>query len=94
MNIDSQWSFLQKFNYRLKFISKSSIEYALDILLWRVDPFVFKTAEFCKRNFNKVRGTLAHLWYEVKKIKRGFANLKNDVLTVLGIKVKYSNYNY
>ena len=88
MKIDSQWSSLQKFNYRLKFVGNSFIEYMLDILFYRVDPFVFKTAEFCKRNFNKIRGTLAHLWYEVKKIKRGFGNLKNDVLYVMGIKVK------
>lgn len=66
----------------------------MDILLWRVDPFVFKTAEFSKRNFNKIRSTLAHLVYEIKKVKRGFVNLKNDCLYVFGIKNKYANFKY
>jgi len=70
----------------MSFIANSFLEYLKDILFWRVDPFVFKTAEFTKRNFNKMRSTLAHLIYEVKKIKRGFGKLKNDCLYVLGVK--------
>ena len=63
----------------------SSIEYSKDILLWRVDPFCFKTAEFTKRNFNRFRDGFGHLVYELKKVKRGFTNLKNDVRKALGI---------
>lgn len=85
---------MQKFNYKLGFISNSFLEYLLDIVLWRVDPFVFKTAEFTNRNFNKIRSTLAHLWYEIKKVKRGFVNLKNDSLYVLGVKRKYAHMTY
>ena len=59
-----------------------------------MDPFVFKTAEFSKRNFNRARSTLAHLIYEIKKVKRGFGNLKNDCLFVLGVKKKNINYKY
>jgi hypothetical protein len=69
-------------------MSNSLYEYLLDMVLGRTDPFVFKTAEFSKRNFNRVRSTLAHLVYEVKKVKRGFVNLKNDCFFVLGVKKK------
>lgn len=62
------------------------MEYALDILTWRVDAFCFKTAEFCKRNWNRVRSTWFHLVYEVRKVKMGFVNLKNDVLFFMGVK--------
>lgn len=78
----------------MSFIANSFLEYLKDILFWRVDPFVFKTAEFTKRNFNKMRSTLAHLIYEVKKIKRGFGKLKNDCLYVLGVKKQTLNFKY
>jgi hypothetical protein len=67
-------------------MGNSFIEYLIDILMWRVDPFIFKTAEFSKRNFNRVRSTIGHLIYEIKKVKRGFGKLKNDCLYVLGVK--------
>ena len=94
MKVDASWSFLQKFNYRLMFMTNSLIEYLLDILYWRVDPFVFKTAEFSKRNFNRTRSALSHLIYEIKKVKRGFGKLKNDCLFVLGVKKQNINYKY
>ena len=72
----------------MKFIVNSFIEYIQDILFWRVDPFIFKTAEFSKRNFNRVRSMLAHLIYELRKIKKGFVKLKDDCLYVLGKKKK------
>jgi hypothetical protein len=94
MDIDPKWTFLQKFNYRLKFVSTSFLEYLQDIFFWRVDPLVFKTAEFYKRNFNKARMTLSHIIYELKKVKRGFINLKNDCLYVLGLRKKQANLKY
>jgi LETM1 and EF-hand domain-containing protein 1 len=75
-------------------MAMSFLEYIKDILFWRVDPFVFKTAEFYKRNFNKVRSTLSHVAYEIKKVKKGFINLKNDCLFVLGLKKKQVNIKY
>jgi hypothetical protein len=56
----------------------------MDILFMRVDPFIFKTAEFCKRNFNKVRSTLNHIIYEIRKVKLGFRNMKKDVGFAVG----------
>jgi LETM1 and EF-hand domain-containing protein 1 len=64
------------------------------MVFWRVDPFCFKTAEFTKRNFNRVRTGGGHIIYELKKVKRGFINLKNDVKFALGIKRKNINYKY
>ena len=54
----------------------------------------FKTAEFVKRNFNRVRSALAHLVYELKKVKLGFSNLTKDVKYALGVGKKTINYKY
>jgi len=74
-------------------------EYIIDILYMRKDPLSFKTAEFVKRNFNRIRSTLSHILYELRKVKNGFGKLKNDILYVLGLKTKtigtkYSKRNY
>ena len=66
----------------------------MDIIKWRTDPLSFKTAEFVKRNFNKIRSALAHLVYEMKKVKRGFSRLIQDVKYALGVGKKTINYKY
>ena len=43
--------------------------YLADIVYFRTDPFVFKTAEFCKRNGRKTISAISHIGYELKKIK-------------------------
>jgi len=65
----------------------------------RTDPFAFKTAEFVKRNFNRIRSILSHGMYEMRKIGRGFRNLKKDVGYAMGLRKdiiihKYKNQNY
>ena len=59
-------------------------EYLLDILFWRVDPFVFKTAEFFKRNWNSLKNTMQHIMYELRKIKQGFRRMKYDIKFTIG----------
>lgn len=91
---DPTKSFIQNSFQRLIFINRSFLEYIQDIVFWRVDPFCFKTAEFTKRNFNRLRSGFGHLVYEIKKVKNGFVNLKNDVKIALGIQTKNINYKY
>ena len=90
---------VQRMGAKIMFNINSLKEYIVDILLMRKDPLSFKTAEFCKRNFNRVRSTLSHILYELRKVKNGFGKLKNDVLFVLGLKTKtigtkYTKRNY
>ena len=66
----------------------------MDIIKWRTDPLSFKTAEFVKRNFNKTRSALAHLMYELRKVKRGFSNLTKDVKYALGVGKRKIDYKY
>jgi hypothetical protein len=68
----NEWTKLQKIQMRGKFTVESFIEYLTDIILGRVDPFVFKTAGFCKRNYNRVKHVLQHALYELRKIKQGW----------------------
>jgi hypothetical protein len=79
---------------RITFIRETFVDYLKDILFWRVDAFSFKTAEFVKRNFNKLRSTLSHLMYELRKVKLGFVRLKQDMLFYLGLKKKKINLKY
>jgi hypothetical protein len=62
--------------------------YISDILCLRIDPFVFKTAEFCKRNVRKVTTGISHIGYEIKKVVQGFSNLKRDVKFAVGASYK------
>jgi len=68
--------------------------YLADILYFRTDPFVFKTAEFCKRNFRKVTSTMSHIGLELKKIGQGFGRLRRDIGYVLGASYKTTQYKY
>lgn len=54
----SEWTKLQRLQHRLWFILGSIKEYCLDIVLLRTDPFIFKTAEFCKRNYTRLKTML------------------------------------
>ena len=83
-----------RFKRRVKFLLDSFIEYLGDVATWRVDAFSFKTAEFCKRNFNKVRSALSHIMYELRKVKQGFGRLKNDVLYYFGVQRKQFDKKY
>ena len=60
----------------------------------RTDPFVFKTAEFTKRNFNTVKHTLLHILYEIRKIKTGFKKLGSDVMFKVGFWKNMSTNKY
>ena len=96
---DKSKSFIQNAFSRLIFMNKSILEYIQDIMFWRMDPICYKTAEFTKRNFNRIRSGLGHLIYEIRKVKMGFVNLKNDVKLALGIQsknipLKYQKFNY
>ena len=91
---DKTQRFATRLKSRLVFMSETFIEYLKDILFWRVDAFSFKTAEFIKRNFNRVRSALGHLLYELRKVKNGFSRLKKDILYYFGIKKKNINYKY
>lgn len=85
---------VQRMGAKLAFNVNSLKEYILDILYMRKDPLSFKTAEFCKRNFNRIRSTLSHILYELRKVKNGFGKLKNDILFVLGVKTKTVQSKY
>ena len=76
-------------------MSNSFKEYILDILLMRSDPIAFKTAEFCKRNFNRVKTTLQHIMYEARKLKMGFIKMKHDIGFAVGFNRDrfHSKYN-
>mmetsp|Transcript_16605 Transcript_16605/g.28276 ORF Transcript_16605/g.28276 Transcript_16605/m.28276 type:complete len:305 (+) Transcript_16605:440-1354(+) len=81
------------------FMANSFVEYGFDLVLWRTDAISFKTVEFMKRNFNRVRSTMAHLLYEVRKVKQGFGRFKRDILFFMGvqrknIELKYQADNY
>lgn len=56
---------------KMYFVVNSFKEYILDMALGRVDPFVFKTAEFCKRNYYRLKHMLEHLVIELRKVKQG-----------------------
>jgi len=76
---DPDWTTLQRYNKKMRFVSKSIFEYGQDIFFWRIDPVAFKTAEFVKRNWNWFRTTCQHIVYEIRKIKQGFGRFKRDV---------------
>ena len=82
--VDQNWTRMQKIQQRALFISESFKEYILDIAFARTDPFVFKTAEFTKRNFNTIKHTLLHILYELRKIKTGFKKLWGDIMFKFG----------
>ena len=69
-------------------------EYILDILYGRTDPFVFKTAEFCKRNWNSIKHTLLHILYEFRKVKQGFRKLGGDIRYSVGFNKKLYSQKY
>ena len=48
----------------------------------------FKTAEFYKRNFNRARSICSHTLFELRKMKEGFVNLKNDIMFYFGVEKK------
>jgi len=73
---------------------QTTLEYLSDIAHGRIDPFVFKTAEFVKRNFNSIKHTLQHLLYEVRKIKSGFKKLWKDTKFLMGTKKSMYTQKY
>jgi LETM1 and EF-hand domain-containing protein 1 len=94
LKVDKSLPFLSRAYLRSVFYWESLCEYLMDILTWRTDAFSFKTAEFCKRNFNKVRSMLSHLLYEIRKVKQGFGRLKKDILFYFGIQKKNIKFKY
>lgn len=72
----------------MSFVAECFKDYIMDLLMGRIDPFVFKTAEFCKRNFNSVKSTCSHLMYELRKVKMGFIKMKNDIGFAVGFNKK------
>ena len=68
--------------------------YLADIVYLRTDPFVFKTAEFCKRNLRKITSAISHIGYELKKIGQGFGRLKRDVGYAIGASYKTTQHKY
>mmetsp|Transcript_22003 Transcript_22003/g.34159 ORF Transcript_22003/g.34159 Transcript_22003/m.34159 type:complete len:292 (+) Transcript_22003:289-1164(+) len=91
---DKSLSFSKRTGQRLSFLQNSAVEYGKDIWGLRYDAVAYKTAEFYKRNFNRIRVTMSHVAYEARKIKQGFISLKNDVKYYMGVEKKKINTKY
>jgi LETM1 and EF-hand domain-containing protein 1 len=62
----------------------------------RTDPFIFKTADFVKRNWYKFSHTASHIWDELVKLGQGFKKLNEDFKFYLNFKKtsKFGAYDY
>lgn len=75
---------MTRYQNKLLFVLNSMREYLLDILFLRTDPIAFKTAEFFKRNYNRVKHTLLHILYELRHTVASLKKFKQDVKFVFG----------
>ena len=80
--------------HRSIFTSSCFVEYLQDIINWRVEPISIKTAEFFKRNNNRVKTTYNHALYEARKLKLGFQKLYADIMFAFGVNKRKFNYKY
>ena len=68
----------------MSFTKETFMEYLEDIYNWRTDRVAFKTAKFGKRRNIQIKSTMQHIIYELRKIKNGFIDLKNDLVFAVG----------
>ena len=97
--VDKSLPIYSRFAHWVSFATERTIAYTLDLICLRRDPVIFKTTAFIRRNFHRVRSTLAHIWLELKHVGHGFKKLKNDCMFVLGFhrqgyQTKYSTPMY
>ena len=62
--------------------------FCLDVISFRRDPVIFKTTAFIRRNLNRIRSTLSHIWLELKHVGHGFKKMKSDISYAVGVRKK------
>lgn len=83
--MDKSLPFYSRFIHYLAFSGERTLAYMLDILNFRTDPVIFKTTAFIRRNFNRIRSTLAHIWLELCHVGHGFKRMKRDIKFAAGV---------